>query len=412
MPIRRRDDGIRVCCGAIPRAPSWQTCCSMLCSPAKSSGRTATSVRLQRRSHAAPWSRSLALATALCGSGETRHATIPGADISPCTDASPSKISWECDRRHCRRAVRCPDRAAPPTPFEVAPGCTPCREAAARLRRKMADAPRTSLSSSGPDGVIVVDTGISYRQGEEIIAAVKSVSARPIRLAILTHPESGSHLRRGRIPDARHSRTGASPQRGVDRGPLRDMPAQSALGTRRGGHGGDPRGQAGPLDRRRRNARTDRTSAATDRAAMVERARRDCGFRRTDFDADCGQSGFAQPGSQYARRRTRRPGATHSCYLASLRCRHLVPGYGPIGNCADIAAFAQYFAALENRVKALLKDGVSLGELRDRCDSAGICALGSIRRTASTKRLLRLPSPRTVAVRVTGRKRLGGPKSR
>jgi glyoxylase-like metal-dependent hydrolase (beta-lactamase superfamily II) len=40
----------------------------------------------------------------------------------------------------------------------------------------------------GPRGVIVVNTGISYREGEEIIAAVKSVSSLPIRLAILTHP--------------------------------------------------------------------------------------------------------------------------------------------------------------------------------------------------------------------------------
>ena len=38
------------------------------------------------------------------------------------------------------------------------------------------------------------------------------------------------------------------------------------------------------------------------------------------------------------------------------------------GSCADIAAFAHYFAKLESRVSALLKEGVSLAELRDRCD--------------------------------------------
>ena len=52
--------------------------------------------------------------------------------------------------------------------------------------------------------------------------------------------------------------------------------------------------------------------------------------------------------------------------LASLRCRHLVPAYGPIGNCADIAAFARYFEILESRVETLVKGGVSLAELRDR----------------------------------------------
>ena len=40
----------------------------------------------------------------------------------------------------------------------------------------------------GPRGVVVVNTGISYAQGEAIIAAVQSVSNRPILLAILTHP--------------------------------------------------------------------------------------------------------------------------------------------------------------------------------------------------------------------------------
>jgi hypothetical protein len=54
--------------------------------------------------------------------------------------------------------------------------------------------------------------------------------------------------------------------------------------------------------------------------------------------------------------------------VASTRCRHLVPSYGPIGSCADIAPFDHYFAELESRVEALLKEGVSLAELRDRCD--------------------------------------------
>jgi hypothetical protein len=54
--------------------------------------------------------------------------------------------------------------------------------------------------------------------------------------------------------------------------------------------------------------------------------------------------------------------------LESTRCRHLVPAYGRVGTCADIAAFARYFTALESRIESLLKDGVSLAELRNRCD--------------------------------------------
>ncbi len=54
--------------------------------------------------------------------------------------------------------------------------------------------------------------------------------------------------------------------------------------------------------------------------------------------------------------------------LESMRCLHMIPGYGPVGNCGDIAAFARYFSALESRVEALMSEGVSLAELRDRCD--------------------------------------------
>jgi len=39
-----------------------------------------------------------------------------------------------------------------------------------------------------------------------------------------------------------------------------------------------------------------------------------------------------------------------------------------LGKCANIATFARYLSALETRVDALMKDGVSLAELRDRCD--------------------------------------------
>ena len=54
--------------------------------------------------------------------------------------------------------------------------------------------------------------------------------------------------------------------------------------------------------------------------------------------------------------------------IEATRCRHLVPGYGPVGTCADVAAFGQYFAELESRVEMLMKEGVSLAELRNRCD--------------------------------------------
>jgi hypothetical protein len=54
--------------------------------------------------------------------------------------------------------------------------------------------------------------------------------------------------------------------------------------------------------------------------------------------------------------------------IAAMRCGRLVPGYGPVGSCADAGAVAGYLTALERRVQILMDEGVSLGELRDRGD--------------------------------------------
>ena len=39
----------------------------------------------------------------------------------------------------------------------------------------------------GPSGVIVVDTGVSYRHGKQILNAIRTVTDRPIELVIITH---------------------------------------------------------------------------------------------------------------------------------------------------------------------------------------------------------------------------------
>jgi glyoxylase-like metal-dependent hydrolase (beta-lactamase superfamily II) len=40
----------------------------------------------------------------------------------------------------------------------------------------------------GDDGVVVVDTGISYRHGRAMLEAIARVTPKPVRLAIVTHP--------------------------------------------------------------------------------------------------------------------------------------------------------------------------------------------------------------------------------
>lgn len=219
----------------------------------------------------------------------------------------------------------------------------------------------------GPRGVVVVNTGISFRQGEAIIAAVHSVTTRPILLAILTHPGqeaifgAGAFQARG-IPvlAQRSSAELIAARCATCLKNLRSTLGEEAMaGTRvvepdrliEGGQTLDLIGRPlrlivppwssapGAL------AVFDETSATLIAGSLVS-------INRIPDLRD------AQPKAWRAA----------LVDLEATRCRHLIPDYGPVGTCADVAAFAQYFDALDRRVAALLQQGVGLAELNDRCD--------------------------------------------
>jgi hypothetical protein len=54
--------------------------------------------------------------------------------------------------------------------------------------------------------------------------------------------------------------------------------------------------------------------------------------------------------------------------LAATRCTHLVPVLGRLGSCIDVAPMANYFAALERRVRELLLADVGLADAAARAD--------------------------------------------
>ena len=77
--------------------------------------------------------------------------------------------------------------AATPAPVLVAPGIyalmgQPGEIAAANLGRIV-----NVAFVVGPRGVIVVESGVSFRHGDEIIAAVERITRKPIRLVVITH---------------------------------------------------------------------------------------------------------------------------------------------------------------------------------------------------------------------------------
>ena len=219
----------------------------------------------------------------------------------------------------------------------------------------------------GPNGVVVIDTGISYREGEEIIAAVKNISDRPIRLAILTHPSqeaifgAAAFQARG-IPVLAH-RAGAELIAARCETCLRNL--RSALGEE--------------AMAATRVVTPDRLIDGDEMLELIGRPLRVIAPQWTSAPGALAVvdeltstliAGDLVTIRRIPNLRDANPDAWRDALvqLAATQCRHLVPGYGPVGNCADIAAFAQYFAALESRVNALMKDGVSLAELRDRCD--------------------------------------------
>lgn len=256
--------------------------------------------------------------------------------------------------------------AAPSLPFEVAPGVYALRGSGGEITPENGGRTANVAFVVGPDGVVVVDTGISYRQGEEIIAAVQTVSARPIRLAILTHPDqeaifgAAAFQTRG-IPVLAHRRSAE----------LIAARCETCLRNLRSELGEETMAAT-------RVVKPDRVIDGDETLALIGRPLRLIAPQWSSapgaiavFDE---QTSTLIAGSMVLLNRV--PNLRDAdpkgwrdalVLLASLRCRHLVPAYGPIGNCADINPFVQYFAALENRVNALLNDGVSLGELRDRC---------------------------------------------
>ena len=256
--------------------------------------------------------------------------------------------------------------AVPPVPFEVAPGVYALSGSGGEITPENGGRTANVAFVVGPDGVIVVDTGISYRQGEEIIAAVQSVSTRPIRLAIVTHPDqeaifgAAAFQARG-IPVLAHRRSAE----------LIAARCETCLRNLRSELGEEAMAAT-------RVVKPDRLIDGDESLALIGRPLRLIAPQWSSapgaiavFDE---QSSTLIAGNLVLVKRVPNlrdadPKAWRDTLvlLTSLRCRHLVPAYGPIGNCGDIAAFAQYFAALENRVKALLDNGVSLGELRDRC---------------------------------------------
>ena len=257
--------------------------------------------------------------------------------------------------------------AAQPTAVTVAPGVYALLGSGGEITAENGGHTANQAFIVGPAGVVVIDTGISYAQGEQIIAAVERVTNRPIRLAILTHPSqeaifgAAAFQARG-IPVLAHRR---SAELMSDRCATCLSNLETSLGAE--------------AMAATRVVQPDRLINGDESLDVIGRP-----LRLIALDGSSAPGALAVfdvrtstliTGSLTSIKRVpdmRDADATSwrdaLARLGATRCRHLISGFGPVGRCSDIAAFARYFAALEDRVATLIKDGVSLAESRIRSD--------------------------------------------
>ena len=219
----------------------------------------------------------------------------------------------------------------------------------------------------GTHGVVVIDTGISYREGEDILAAVRSVSSQPVVLAILTHPSqeaifgAAAFQARG-IPVLAH-RAAAE---------LIAARCETCLASLRSTLGEDVMAGTRVIapDRLIQGNETIDTIGRTLRIIAPQWSSSPGAIAVFDESTSTLIAGTLVLIRRIPDLRDANPKSWHDALgnIESTRCRHLIPAYGPIGTCGDVAPFVNYLDELDRRVTGLIKDGVGLAELRNRCD--------------------------------------------
>jgi len=219
----------------------------------------------------------------------------------------------------------------------------------------------------GPRGVVVVESGVSLRHGEAIIAAVRAVTPRPIVLVIVTHASqevlfgAAAFQARG-VPVLMHRDAAALMAARCEnclRTLVATLGAQAMVGTR--------------------VVTPDRTVTKTTIIDVIGRPLRLIAPRDSSspgalavYDA---KSRTLIAGDLVTidripdmRDADGNPWRAALAALAATGCRHLIPALGNPGTCADIRRLDGYFAALDERVRDLLASGVGLADVARRAE--------------------------------------------
>lgn len=219
----------------------------------------------------------------------------------------------------------------------------------------------------GPRGVAVIDSGISFRHGEAIIAAVRSVTRRPVRILVITHPSEevvfgAAAFQKRRIPVLMHGDSAALMSSRCD-ACLRNLDlllgAHEMAGSR-------------VVTPDRLVTRTEPLDVIGRPLLLIAPPRGSAPGALAVFDPTTRTlvaGSLASIGRiPDLRDANGRPWRGALAMLEATHCLHLIPAYGRVGRCDDINALDDYFAALERRVHRLLDAGIGLAELNGRSD--------------------------------------------
>ena len=218
----------------------------------------------------------------------------------------------------------------------------------------------------GDDGVVVVDTGVSYRHGEAIIAAVRRTTTRPIRLAILTHPSQevvfGAAAFQARaIPVLMHRDAATLVATRCDVC-LRRL--EETIGTAE-------MARTRVVVPERTITGTTFLDTAGTRLLLIAPRHSSAPGALAVLDQRTGTliAGSLVPVARIPDMRDS-DGADWRVALDTLRatrCTHLIPAYGPVADCRAIDAADRYFATLDDCARKAFAGGTGLAEIGDAC---------------------------------------------
>jgi glyoxylase-like metal-dependent hydrolase (beta-lactamase superfamily II) len=216
----------------------------------------------------------------------------------------------------------------------------------------------------GKTGVVVIDTGVSLRFGREMLAAIRRLTDRPVRLVIITNANQEFVFGAGAFKGAE-----IAAHRETVR--LMKTRCQHCLELLSPVLGEELRGTQLVMPTRVIEPGT-RLSAAGVKLELLH-----FGWAATpgDLVVFLPDSGVAFGGAMVAAANVPR---VRDCdfegwraalaRLKMLQIRSLVPGFGPIGDASAIEATDAYLAALDARVRALYRETSSLVDALERSD--------------------------------------------